>query len=690
MMSPIVDTHLHLIDRGRLRYPWLAGFAPLDRDFPYETYAREARAAGSPTCCTWRSTSPPDDIESETRNVAGLAAQPGSLLRGAISACRPEDAGFAAFLERQLADPFVKGFRRVLHVVPDEVSEGARLPREHRPPRGPGRPSTSACAPDQIDRAIALADVAPGVQFVLDHCGVPAIKDRAEHPWREKIAEIARRPNVAVKISGVVAYADGATWTVDDIRPYVEHAIERFGWDRVVWGSDWPVCTLTASLSTWMAATHAITPAAPRTSASGSSAQRAPHLALAELRRRGARDGLRPDRRSLLDPSRRTCPRTTPALPVWNAENWFYEDFEVGHQIRSLRRTISEGESMQFNALVLDMHPYVADQMFAEREGIFGKRLVAGAFVFSAGLGLVATNCVNAFSYGYDKLRFIKPVFIGDTIYSIRTHLDKRPKYKDMGLIRASYQVFKGEGELVMYCEHLQTVKYRDAAAFARSRRERGRMSAGLLEGVTRSRHEPVPVGAVRRAAPRRPRRAGDQDRAAGRRRSLPAALSHRHRDRRQFDALPRHQSRQAGLRRRLQEPGRHRGGEASDRQGRRRHPELPARRHRAARPRLRLGESDQSRHRLRLDHRLWRGRPVGDAARAGSARAGPHRASCGSTAITIRVRSRSASPSPISWRAARSSRAFSRRSCGAAGRARARISRRAFSRRWWTFSSRS
>ena len=153
-------------------------------------------------------------------------------------------------------------------------------------------------------------------------------------------------------------------------------------------------------------------------------------------------------------------------LPVWNAENWFYEDFEVGHRIRSLRRTISEGESMQFNALVLDMHPYVADQMFAAREGIFGKRLVAGAFVFSVGLGLVATNCINAFSYGYDKLRFIKPVFIGDTIYSIRAHLDKRPKYKEMGLIRASYQVFKGEGELVMYCEHLQTVKYRDAAAF--------------------------------------------------------------------------------------------------------------------------------------------------------------------------------------------------------------------------------
>jgi len=155
------------------------------------------------------------------------------------------------------------------------------------------------------------------------------------------------------------------------------------------------------------------------------------------------------------------------ALPVWNAENWFYEDFAVGQKIRSLRRTISEGESMAFNALVLDMHPYVADQMFAEREGLFGRRLVAGAFVFSAGLGLVATNCVNAFSYGYDRLRFIRPTFIGDTIYTIRTNLEKAPKYADLGLIRASYEVFKGEGELVLYCEHLQTVRYRDKAAIA-------------------------------------------------------------------------------------------------------------------------------------------------------------------------------------------------------------------------------
>ena len=155
-------------------------------------------------------------------------------------------------------------------------------------------------------------------------------------------------------------------------------------------------------------------------------------------------------------------PAKHPEIPVWNAENWFYEDFEIGHKIRSIRRTISEGESMLFNSLVLDMHPYVGDEIFAKEQGVFGRRLVAGAMVFSYGLGLVATNCVNAFSYGYDKLRFIKPVFIGDTIYSIRTNLEKWPKYPEMGMIRASYEVFKNEGELVLYCEHLQTVKYHD------------------------------------------------------------------------------------------------------------------------------------------------------------------------------------------------------------------------------------
>lgn len=259
MQTPIIDTHLHLIYRDRLSYPWLADIAPLNRDFSYETYAVEARRCGVTDAIHMEVDVAQADIEAETRNVEELARGPATLLRGAISACRPEDDGFPAFLDRQVADPFVKGFRRVLHVVPEDLSEGATFRANVKRLAAAARPFDLCVRPDQIDKAIALADLGPSVQFVLDHCGVPAIKDRAEHPWREKISAIARRPNVAVKISGVVAYAEPATWTIDDIRPYVEHAIESFGWDRVVWGSDWPVCTLTASLSIWVAAAQAIT-----------------------------------------------------------------------------------------------------------------------------------------------------------------------------------------------------------------------------------------------------------------------------------------------------------------------------------------------------------------------------------------------------------------------------------------------
>ena len=153
-------------------------------------------------------------------------------------------------------------------------------------------------------------------------------------------------------------------------------------------------------------------------------------------------------------------------IKLFNTEDWLYEDFEIGLKSRSIRRTISEGEAMMFNGMVMDMHPYVADEIFAKEEGLFQKRLVAGAMVFSIGLGLMAHNNINTFSYGYDKLRFIKPVFIGDTIYTVRTHLSKTPKYEEMGLITVSYEVYKHPGELVLYCEHLQTVKYRDPNTF--------------------------------------------------------------------------------------------------------------------------------------------------------------------------------------------------------------------------------
>jgi predicted TIM-barrel fold metal-dependent hydrolase len=259
MTQVLIDTHLHLIYRQRLSYPWLADVEALNRDFPLETYQREARRCGVSAALHMEVDVAPDAIEAETLHVKALAGEPGALLRGAISACRPESPDFPAFLERQAADPFVKGFRRVLHVVPDALSQSATFRSHLQLLAKANKPFDLCVRADQLALAIELIDACPDVQFVLDHCGVPAIKDRAEHPWREHIAAVAQRGNAAVKISGVVAYADAETWTLEDIGPYVEHVIECFGWGRVVWGSDWPVCTLTSSLSNWVAATHAIT-----------------------------------------------------------------------------------------------------------------------------------------------------------------------------------------------------------------------------------------------------------------------------------------------------------------------------------------------------------------------------------------------------------------------------------------------
>jgi len=160
-------------------------------------------------------------------------------------------------------------------------------------------------------------------------------------------------------------------------------------------------------------------------------------------------------------------PREHAAIPLWGCEDLYWEDFEIGHRIRTIRRTISEGESMAFNTLVVDIHPYVADEIFAVEEGLFKRRLVAGAFVFSAGIGLVATNWLQAFSYGYDRLRFIKPVFIGDTIRS-RLRVARKeddPKLADYGRVIKQVEVLNQHGEVVMACEEISLVKRRPRAA---------------------------------------------------------------------------------------------------------------------------------------------------------------------------------------------------------------------------------
>lgn len=245
----IVDTHLHLVYQDRFSYPWFAATPPLNRNWTADAYFAAAEALGIEAALHMEADVVETDMEAETRFVLGAHPR----IAGAIAAARPESHGFAAHLERIRATAGIKGVRRVLHQSPDELSGTALFAENVRRLGAAGLAFDLCVLARQLPIGRALVEKCPGTQFVLDHCGVPDIAGKGLDPWRDDIRKLAQSPNVAAKISGIVAYA-GADWTVDDLKPYVEHVIASFGWDRVVWGSDHPVCTLTADLGRWVAA----------------------------------------------------------------------------------------------------------------------------------------------------------------------------------------------------------------------------------------------------------------------------------------------------------------------------------------------------------------------------------------------------------------------------------------------------
>jgi predicted TIM-barrel fold metal-dependent hydrolase len=180
-------------------------------------------------------------------------------LEGIVACGRPENEDFKSYLDQIASHPKLKGIRRVLHTQADEVGQGATFINNVAALSAYGLSFDLCVLARQLPLAIKLVSQCPDVVFILDHCGVPQVKERNFDPWRSYIAEIARFPNVCCKISGLVAYADPQRWTAEDLRPFVEHTVASFGWDRVLFGSDWPVCTLSASYQQWVEALQAIT-----------------------------------------------------------------------------------------------------------------------------------------------------------------------------------------------------------------------------------------------------------------------------------------------------------------------------------------------------------------------------------------------------------------------------------------------
>ncbi|GAB3994996.1 hypothetical protein GCM10029992_11040 [Glycomyces albus] len=104
---------------------------------------------------------------------------------------------------------------------------------------------------DQLPAAAKAAQAVPELTFVLDHLGKPRIRDGADGlwAWREAVGPLAKQPNVTAKLSGLVTEADWERWSAEDLRPFVQTALELFGPDRLMFGSDWPVCELAATYS---------------------------------------------------------------------------------------------------------------------------------------------------------------------------------------------------------------------------------------------------------------------------------------------------------------------------------------------------------------------------------------------------------------------------------------------------------
>jgi len=254
----LIDTHQHLWDIERFPYSWCAAVPALNRSFRLSDYAAASAGLGiAKTVFVECDVDEPNALE-EARMIQEIADRHPSIA-GIVASGRPERGGFRAHLEQLSRLPKVRGFRRILHTQPDGLSREPLFAENIRLLPEFGYSFDLCVLARQLPIAIDLVRRCPEVSFILDHCGVPDIKAGAIDPWRSGIAEIAACPNVSCKVSGLVAYADRDTWSAGALRPWFEHVVEQFGWDRVVWGGDWPVCTATATLAQWVEATRELT-----------------------------------------------------------------------------------------------------------------------------------------------------------------------------------------------------------------------------------------------------------------------------------------------------------------------------------------------------------------------------------------------------------------------------------------------
>ena len=254
----LIDTHQHLIYRDRIGYGWTARIPALSAgDFTTGDYAALTDGLGVAGSVFMETGVDASDYRAEARMVAELIAAPGSTILGQIASCRPEEDGFAGWLDESAALGVV-GYRRILHEIDDELSQGGAFRRNVREIGARGLTFDLCFLARQLGIAQDLAAACPDTQLILDHCGVPDIAGADFASWAPAMTRMAAMPNVVCKLSGILAYCAPGTAGMAAIRPYVDHVLEAFGPDRILWGSDWPVVDLGGGLPGWIGITREI------------------------------------------------------------------------------------------------------------------------------------------------------------------------------------------------------------------------------------------------------------------------------------------------------------------------------------------------------------------------------------------------------------------------------------------------
>lgn len=250
---PIVDTHLHVWDPARLSYPWLEPIPFLNKPYLLADYDRACGSVLVDKMVFVQAEADFAQFRKETAWVSELARQD-SRLQGIVS-WAPLEKGDAAREDlAQLAqNRLVKGIRRIIQFEPDsafclrpEFVQGVQALPDY------GLSFDLCIMHRQMVNTIELVRQCPQVQFILDHVGKPNIKQQLLHPWKEDLSTLASFPNVWCKMSGLTTEADHQHWSREDLRPYIDHVIDSFGFDRVMFGGDFPVVLQASPWTRWV------------------------------------------------------------------------------------------------------------------------------------------------------------------------------------------------------------------------------------------------------------------------------------------------------------------------------------------------------------------------------------------------------------------------------------------------------